>query len=263
MSSKRSDDRSKVTANEPLTSQAPEAGSEQSDHEQSRLIDAIRSAISKRKAVFCCGGTVPITSDTDGGMENRFDDVVELITSPPVLLRWDLPSGMNFLKRIFVFFTTCSLSSLYSEAKSLSCSPGVSRYQGYSSFELSANTVSPTGKATGKLALPPVMPNTTGTTAIEELLKSCAPATFGRQGKDVLDESYRKAVKLDSDQFSTNFNPCEVGITDAIAQSLLPGVVKPFSDRKSKHEENLGVIAELYKLNVSLPKILMQRRPSQ
>ena len=259
-STKRSDD--KVTANEPLTSQASEAGREQSNHEHLRLIDAMQNAVSKQKAVFCCGGTVPIAAITDGGKEDRFDNVVGLITSPPVVLRWDLPSGMNFLKRVLLFLITCSLSSLYPEAKSLSCSPGMSRSRGYSSFELSADTVSPTGKATGKLAFPPVVSNRTGTTAIEELLKSCAPATFSRQGKDVLDESYRKAVKLDSNQFSTSFNPCEVGIIDAIAQSLLPGVVKPFSDRESKYEEDLGVIAELYKLNVSLPKICIQRRPS-
>jgi len=31
--------------------------------------------------------------------------------------------------------------------------------------------------------------------ALEGLLEDCAPATFGRSGKDVLDESYRKAGK--------------------------------------------------------------------
>ena len=67
----------------------------------------------------------------------------------------------------------------------------------------------------------------------------------------MLDESYRKAVKLDSDQFCTSFNPHEVGIVDAIAQSMLPAIAKPFSGGDSKHEEHLGVIAELYKLNVS------------
>ena len=67
----------------------------------------------------------------------------------------------------------------------------------------------------------------------------------------MLDESYRQAVKLDSNQFSTSFNPYEVGIIDAIAQSLLPGIARPFSDGNS-YDENLGVIAELYKLNVGL-----------
>ena len=111
------------------------------------------------------------------------------------------------------------------------------------------------GKVIGKVTLPPIEPQTKDTAAVEELLKACAPATFGKKGEEVLDESYRKAVKLDSDQFCTNFNPHEVGIVDAIAQSMLPAIAKPFSDRKSKHEENLGVIAELYKLNVSAPRL--------
>lgn len=103
------------------------------------------------------------------------------------------------------------------------------------------------------------MSSTNGTTPLEGLLKACAPATFGKKGDEVLDESYRKAVKLDSNQFSTSFNPYEVGIIDAIAQSLLPGIVRPFSDGNSKHEEHLGVAAELYKLNVSQSLIQAQK----
>ena len=111
------------------------------------------------------------------------------------------------------------------------------------------------GDAIGRLTLPPTESQIKGTAAVEELLKACAPATFGKKGEEVLDESYRKAVKLDSDQFCTSFNPHEVGIVDAIAQSMLPAIAKPFSDQKSRHEEHLGVIAELYKLNVSAPKV--------
>lgn len=114
-----------------------------------------------------------------------------------------------------------------------------------------ADRESPIGKAIRKLTLPPIVSSTRGTTAIDELLKACAPATFGKKGEEVLDESYRKAVKLDSNQFSTSFNPYEVGIIDAIAQSLLPGIARPFSDG-NLYEEHLGVIAELYKLNVRL-----------
>lgn len=111
-----------------------------------------------------------------------------------------------------------------------------------------------TGETTRKITLPPIESSANGTTSIEGLLKACAPATFGKKGDEVLDESYRKAVKLDSNQFSTSFNPYEVGIIDANSQSLLPGIAEPFSDRESKYEEHLGVIAELYKLNVSLPQ---------
>jgi hypothetical protein len=35
----------------------------------------------------------------------------------------------------------------------------------------------------------------------DELIKSWAPATFGRNNEDILDESYRKAGKLDRSQF--------------------------------------------------------------
>ncbi|KAH0533790.1 hypothetical protein FGG08_007556 [Glutinoglossum americanum] len=83
---------------------------------------------------------------------------------------------------------------------------------------------------------------------LEKLFQDCEPATFGIGGKDVLDESYRKAAKMDNTRFSTNFHPHDYGIIDAIAQVLLPEV------KLAKSEENvsehLGVVAELYKLNI-------------
>ena len=57
---------------------------------------------------------------------------------------------------------------------------------------------------------------------LEELVKDCKPATFGLDGKDVLDETIRKAGKLEASEFSTSFNPYDFGIVDAIAQALLP-----------------------------------------
>ena len=75
---------------------------------------------------------------------------------------------------------------------------------------------------------------------LHKLVNDCQPASFGYNGKDVLDESYRKAIKLDRSAFSIDFCPYETGIIDTVAQLLLPnaGVV------------NKGVRAELYKLNV-------------
>lgn len=85
---------------------------------------------------------------------------------------------------------------------------------------------------------------------LNELLQSCAPATFGRKDKDILDEGYRKAGKLDRSQFSVDFHPHDYGIIDAISQILLPEISADFlKDR----EEHRGVVAELYKLNVSRP----------
>jgi hypothetical protein len=79
---------------------------------------------------------------------------------------------------------------------------------------------------------------------LQQLIEDMAPATFGLKGKDVYDESYRKALKMDPSQFSTTFNPYELGIVDAVAQALLPTL------RHSK--QTRAVKAELYKLNVSL-----------
>ncbi|GAB7358221.1 hypothetical protein MBLNU230_g0373t1 [Neophaeotheca triangularis] len=75
------------------------------------------------------------------------------------------------------------------------------------------------------------------------LLQVCEPATFGRGNENVLDEGYRKAGKMDSEAFDTNFSPYETGIVDQIAQLLLPNL-------RAKESLERSVRAELYKLNV-------------
>ncbi|KAI1419486.1 hypothetical protein F5Y12DRAFT_789007 [Xylaria sp. FL1777] len=75
------------------------------------------------------------------------------------------------------------------------------------------------------------------------LLRDMQPATFGFQGKDVYDESYRKASKLDPSRFASTFNPYELGIVDVVAQLLLPNLQDDSDSRR-------GVRAELSKLNV-------------
>ncbi|KAF5025641.1 hypothetical protein F66182_2247 [Fusarium sp. NRRL 66182] len=80
--------------------------------------------------------------------------------------------------------------------------------------------------------------------AFTSLLKDCAPATFGLGDKEVLDEEYRKAGKLDNDRFCSSFNPYEHGIVDTINQVLAQG---GHSDARG-----LGIKAELYKLNASV-----------
>lgn len=75
-----------------------------------------------------------------------------------------------------------------------------------------------------------------------KLVHDGQPASFGFNGENVLDDSYRKAIKLDRSTFSVDFCPYETGIIDTVAQLLLPTV----------HEATKGVKAELYKLNVRL-----------
>jgi hypothetical protein len=68
------------------------------------------------------------------------------------------------------------------------------------------------------------------------LSNACEPATFGVNQKDVLDESYRKARKLEVANFATTFDLRSSGIMDVVRAVLLEG-----------HD---SVEAELYKLNV-------------
>ena len=82
------------------------------------------------------------------------------------------------------------------------------------------------------------------TAALSVLVRDCQPATFGRGQQDILDESYRKAGKLDPTQFSTNFCPYETGIIDAVTTVLLNETVG------ENDQVSMGVWAELYKLNV-------------
>jgi hypothetical protein len=69
------------------------------------------------------------------------------------------------------------------------------------------------------------------------LASSCCKATFGKGNKDVLDETYRKAGKLDFGRFSWLFK------TDAIAPTIRANLM-PFADDGDQ------LRFELYKLNV-------------
>ncbi|TFL04312.1 hypothetical protein BDV98DRAFT_312908 [Pterulicium gracile] len=45
---------------------------------------------------------------------------------------------------------------------------------------------------------------------VADLVDACQPATFGRNDEDVLDESYRKAGKLEPSSFATNVQLAEL-----------------------------------------------------
>lgn len=103
--------------------------------------------------------------------------------------------------------------------------------------------------------------NDVGDPAFQQLVKSCEPATFGRGGQDVYDEGYRKATKLDTADFCTDFCPYDAGIVDIVTQLLVPGAVynglpgEPKLSEAQKAREvqltkNRGLRAESYKLNV-------------
>ncbi|KAI0789707.1 hypothetical protein C8Q75DRAFT_718158 [Abortiporus biennis] len=75
---------------------------------------------------------------------------------------------------------------------------------------------------------------------LEELANACSAAKFGLNQQDVLDETYRKAGKMDSDNFLISYNPYESRIIQIIQNELL-------------NDEDTDVYAELYKLNVYGP----------
>jgi hypothetical protein len=106
----------------------------------------------------------------------------------------------------------------------------------------------PTGDVSGKVTFP--VPDDKQE-VLELLVKDCQPATFGFEGKNMLDESIRKSGKLEANEFSTSFNPYDYGIVDAIAQALLPGIARLNLEGENTSEEHWGVVVELYKLNVS------------
>ena len=70
-------------------------------------------------------------------------------------------------------------------------------------------------------------------------MSACEPATFGRSGEDVMDESYRKAGKLDVSRFATPFVPERTDLVRIVPEFLLEG-----EDNKT------AVEMELYKLNI-------------
>jgi hypothetical protein len=74
---------------------------------------------------------------------------------------------------------------------------------------------------------------------LEQLVQACEPASFGLNDKDVLDETYRKAGKMDSELFSTPLVPEHTDLVKVLRGHLLEGTD---SMRKLK--------IELYKLNV-------------
>lgn len=74
---------------------------------------------------------------------------------------------------------------------------------------------------------------------ILKLVQVCQQATFGRGDQDVLDESYRKAWKLDTSEFATQFDVMSSGVMNVIHDQLL------------HYEKNdLKLDPHLYKLNI-------------
>ncbi len=75
---------------------------------------------------------------------------------------------------------------------------------------------------------------------LQLLAQSCQPAKFGVNQQDVFDETYRKASKLDAEDFVVRYDPVRSGVLDIVHSELA-------IDRLVKQD---AIHAELYKLNV-------------
>jgi hypothetical protein len=74
---------------------------------------------------------------------------------------------------------------------------------------------------------------------LEQLTQACQPATFGVNKEEVMDETYRKAGKMDTDCFSTTLIPEHTDLIKIVRNYLLEGT-----------DTSRQIKAELYKLNV-------------
>jgi hypothetical protein len=74
---------------------------------------------------------------------------------------------------------------------------------------------------------------------LEQLSKAYEPASFGMKQENVLDETYRKAGKMDSDKFAPMLDLLQTDLMKIIRGYLLEGT-----------QSTQGIRAELYKLNV-------------
>jgi hypothetical protein len=74
---------------------------------------------------------------------------------------------------------------------------------------------------------------------LEQLTQACEPAFFGLKQERVLDESYRKAGKMDSECFASMLDPFHTDMIKIIRGYLLEG-----------NKSTRGIKAELYKLNI-------------
>ncbi|KAI0747530.1 hypothetical protein C8Q74DRAFT_1222904 [Fomes fomentarius] len=78
---------------------------------------------------------------------------------------------------------------------------------------------------------------------LQLLAESCQPAKFGVNQQDVFDETYRKASKLDAEDFVVRYDPVRSGVLDIVHSELA-------IDRLVKQD---AIRAELYKLNIYGP----------
>ncbi|KAF4630636.1 hypothetical protein G7Y89_g7502 [Cudoniella acicularis] len=150
-------------------------------------MDKLKQALNGYQSSYCCGGRIPISA----GIEHSHSEASAAqspIKAPPISLRWDVSEPAGHARAI--------------------------------RFPLNAGMWK--GAATQSSPIDLDEPALHDNPLFEEPLKTYAPATFGLSGKNILDETYRMAGKLDRSEFSVDLHPHDFEIVDTITQILLP-----------------------------------------
>ena len=85
---------------------------------------------------------------------------------------------------------------------------------------------------------------------LEQLTQACDPASFGVNEKEVLDETYRKAGKMDTERFALVLDLPQTDLITIIRDYLLEG-----------RESTNSITAKLHKLNVYSMHSIFIRQP--
>ncbi|KAI9061875.1 hypothetical protein FKP32DRAFT_1677805 [Trametes sanguinea] len=93
------------------------------------------------------------------------------------------------------------------------------------------------------------------TEQLQHLADTCDPATFGVKGRDVYDEAYRKAGKLDARHFALTWSPASAALLDVVRDQLFFETMS----RTFPPDQTTNIRAELYKLNVYGPQSFFKR----
>ena len=186
-----------------------------SSSDENEVVKGLQAILDAQDHLFACGGVIHVhksrhTTSNSGSPRGTVLDKTKELPTPPVI-----------------------------QSDRTTSDPITIRYDAAAASESSL-------KSYAKLTLP--LEHETDN-VITRLIHQSQPATFGRGGEDVYDESYRKAVQMSPNTFCTTFDPYSLGIVDTIAQVLLPSVIDSTSHR--------AVRAELYKLNASRPDLII------
>src|SRR5271170_3548080 len=115
-----------------ISSDMPSTNSKSSSQEPSNkgaLLGQLEAAVTAQQAAFCCGGTIQIAAARDCIYEHTTVDTKPLV-SPPVVVRWDLPSGKAIRKLTLPAVQKAESTPAISELLE-SCSPATFGHKGH------------------------------------------------------------------------------------------------------------------------------------